>query len=146
MPRGNSAAALQLVSPSGEEKEPPPGDPTLTREALAGWKEGQRKCRTWKRHRWGPYTVFEHKMRGTKNLRYEVVERCTLCGNRRTADFVQTSYGLRMVDRWKMDYRDGYLLPKGAQRIGEELHDELVAQDILSRKVIEVLDDEEDDQ
>jgi hypothetical protein len=123
------------------------GDPTLTREAFSQWREGQRRCRARKRHNWGPYTVYEHKVPGSRSaVRYEVVEQCSHCRNRRRADFVTTQYGLRQVDRWAPEYREGYLLPKGAMAIDDDLRDELVASDILSRKIIEVLDDDGEDE
>lgn len=135
MARGNSAA-LKLVS---EEpvKEQPPGDSDLTRETMAAWKEGQKRCRARGRHNWGPGPVYDH---GTW---YDVVEQCTHCRNRRSAPYVVTARGLRKAETWKPDYRDGYLLPRGAARIDDDLKDELVAGDILGRKIIEVLDDED---
>jgi hypothetical protein len=64
---------------------PPPlevrGDPTLTEEAVASWNAGQRKCRARGRHRWDPYTVWEH------HTYYDVVERCSSCKIRRSADY-----------------------------------------------------------
>jgi hypothetical protein len=120
------------------ETEPLPGDLDLTREAMAGWREGQRTCRARKRHNWGPYTVWEHRRF------YEVVEQCSHCRNRRSAEFVKTAWGIRKATPWKPIYRDGYLLPNGAQRITEDLHDELTAMDILNRRIVEVADDEED--
>lgn len=113
------------------------GDPTLTLEAMSGWSKGQRVCRSRKRHNWLPFTVWEHK------TWLDVVERCSQCLNRRHAPFVFTERGLRKVDNWKPDYRDGYLLPKGAQRLDEDMQDELTAADILSRRRVEVLDDED---
>jgi hypothetical protein len=56
------------------------------------------------------------------------------------ADFVPTAFGIRKATPWKPDYRDGYLLPKGAARIDDDMHDELTAADILSRKIVEVPD------
>lgn len=138
-----SAALKKDPAPKPEARtlhvvdDTPPGDPSLTQEAMAGWKPGQRTCRARKRHNWGPYTVWEHR------TFYDVVEQCSHCRNRRHADFVKTARGLRKASPWKPDYRDGYLLPKGAMRIDEDLHDELTASDILSRKIVEVLDDEE---
>lgn len=102
------------------------------------WKEGQRRCRGRKRHNWGPGTVYEHR------TYLEVVEQCGHCRNRRTADFARTAHGVRKVTDWKPIYRDGYLLPKGAMRIDEDLQDELTADDILSRRIVEVLDDNDD--
>ena len=131
-----AAKALRLVDPGPAEELP--GDPSLTRETMSAWKEGQRRCRARKRHNWGPYTVYEHRSY------YEVVEQCSHCRNRRSAEFVKTTYGIRKATQWRQDYRDGYLLPRGAMRIDEDLHDELTATDILSRKMVEVLDDEED--
>lgn len=128
-------AALKLVP---EEEPEPQGDRDLTRETMASWKQGQRTCRARKRHNWGPYTVYEHREW------YDVVEQCSHCRNRRSAPFVKTKYGLRKAARWKADYRDGYLLPKGAQRLDEEFHDELWASDILSRRIVEVPDEDEE--
>lgn len=133
MARGSTALKLVNVP-----DEPPRGDTSLTREAMSGWSAGQRKCRARKRHNWGPYTVWEHR-----NY-YDVVERCSHCNNRRQADFVRTAHGIRQQTKWKPDYRGNYLLPKGAARLDEDLHDELMAADILSRKIVEVTDDEED--
>lgn len=130
------ASALALVST--EPSAPPPGDLDLTRETMASWRAGQRTCRARKRHNWGPFTVYEYRHH------YEVVEQCSHCRNRRKADFVKTANGLRKADKWKPDYRDGYLLPKGAARIDDDLHDELTASDILSRKIVEVPDEDED--
>lgn len=130
MPRN---LALKLVNVDEE----PPGDAMLTREAMAEWKEGQRRCRARGRHNWGPFTVYAH---GTW---YDVVEQCSHCRNRRSADFVVTERGLRKATKWKADYRDGYLLPKGAQRLDEGMHDELWAADILSRKQVAVKDEDD---
>lgn len=123
--------ALQLVS-----VEEPTGDIELTREAMAGWKEGQKRCRARKRHNWGPFTVYAH------GAWYDVVEQCSHCRNRRSADFVRTPHGLRKATKWKADYREGYLLPKGAVplRYDDDLMDELTESDILSRKVVAVDD------
>lgn len=123
-----------------EEPDTPPGNLSLTQEAIASWKEGQRRCRARGRHNWGPYTVFEHR------TWYDVVEQCTHCRNRRSAPFTKTARGLRKAEKWKPDYRDGYLLPKGAMplRFDEDLKDELTAGDILSRRIVEVLDDDDE--
>lgn len=118
-----------------EVEEGPKGDPTLTLQAVSGWKDGQRRCRARKRHNWGPFAVWEHL-----NF-YDVVEQCSHCRNRRAADFNKRG---RQLTRWKADYRDGYLLPRGAQRIDEDLHDELMLSDILSRRIVEVTDEDED--
>lgn len=131
-----TAAPLHVVKE--RESEPPTGDPDLTREAMALWKEGQRRCRARGRHNWGPHAVYEHRNH------YEVVERCGHCRNRRTADFAKTTYGLRKVTDWKAVYLDGYLLPRGAMRVVEDIQDELVAADILSRRIIEVPDEDDD--
>lgn len=128
-PRRKLAAVKEV------EVEQPKGDPTLTLEAMAGWTEGQKRCRARTRHNWLPFNVYAHA------TYYDVVERCSHCLNRRSADFVETARGMRQVDKWKPDYRDGYLLPKGAQRIDDDLKDELVASDILSRKQTKVEDD-----
>lgn len=101
---------------------------------MASWKQGQRTCRARKRHNWGPYSVWEHRSF------YEVVEQCGHCRNRRVANFSKSG---RKLDKWKADYRDGYLLPKGAARLDEDLHDELMLGDILSRKIVEVSDDDD---
>lgn len=140
--RGSTAAArtrktepsprLRLVDETSLDEIP--GDLDLTRETMSGWKEGQRRCRARKRHNWGPYTVWEH------TGFYEVVEQCSHCRNRRTADFSKTG---RKLSGWKPQYREGYLLPHGAMRIVEDLHDELVLGDILTRKIVEVADDDD---
>lgn len=131
-----AARALALVD-SDDRKETPKGDSSLTRQTMADWREGQRRCRARRRHMWMPYTVFQHKHH------YEVVERCSSCLNRRHADFIVSPFGLRNADGWHLDYRDGYLMPHGAMRIDDDIRDELVAGDILSRKIIEVPDDDE---
>lgn len=125
------ARALRAVA---EQVEPPRGDTSLTLETMSQWKEGQRRCRARKRHNWGPFTVYEYRNH------YEVVEQCTHCRNRRVADFAKTG---RKIDKWKPDYRDGYLLPRGAARIDDDLHDELMLGDILSRRIVEVPNEEE---
>jgi len=135
---GRQSAALNLVREE-PERETPPGDPTLTRETMSTWREGQRKCRARKRHNWGPFAVYEHRSY------FEVVEQCSHCRNRRSVEFVRTAFGVRKNGNWKQDYRDGYLLPKGAMRIDEDLHDELMFADILSRKIIEVPDNEDEE-
>lgn len=71
---------------------------------------------------------------------YEVIEQCSHCRNRRSAEFVATNYGLRKTTKWKPVYKDGYLLPKGAMAITEDIQDELVAADIFSRRIVEVDD------
>lgn len=126
------AAALRVVE---QERERPRGDESLTVEAMSSWSEGQRRCRARGRHHWGPYTVYEHRDH------YEVLERCTHCKNRRSADFAKTG---RKLSDWQPDYRDNYLLPRGAARIEEELKDELVLGDILSRRIVEAVDDDDD--
>lgn len=131
-----STSALKVVNAPSETSEKPQGDPRLTQEAFSSWNAGQRKCRGRKRHNWGPHIVWEH------HNHYDVVERCTHCKNRRSADFNKSG---RQLNKWKPDYRDGYLLPKGAARIDEDLHDELVLSDILSRKIVEATDDEDED-
>jgi hypothetical protein len=127
-----NSAALRVVQ---AELEEPTGDISLTREAMSGWREGQRRCRARKRHNWGPHTVLEYR------YHYEVVEQCTHCRNRRKADFSKTG---RKLTAWKADYREGYLLPKGAQRIVDELQDELWLGDILSRRIVEAPDPEDE--
>lgn len=126
--------ALALVRDVVEEALPP-GNPELTREAVAGWKTGQRRCRARKRHNWNPFTVYEHRNH------FDVVEQCSHCRNRRHADFSKQG---RKLTAWKADYRDGYLLPKGAMRLDDDIKDELWLEDILSRRIVEALDDEED--
>lgn len=135
----SAARKLRVVDDVDEQAATPVGDESLTEEAIAGWSAGQRRCRGRKRHNWGPFTVYEHR------TYYDVVEQCSHCRNRRSADFIKTSRGLRKATKWQPDYRNGYLLPKGAARIDENLQDELVASDILSRKIIEVTDDEDDE-
>lgn len=119
-----------------EAAEAPAGDESLTREAMALWKEGQRRCRARKRHNWGPYTVWEYRNH------YEVVEVCSHCRNKRSADFAKTG---RKLTPWKAVYREGYLLPRGAMRIVEDLHDELWLGDILSRRIVEAPDPAEEE-
>jgi hypothetical protein len=126
------ASALRVVSNQAKEVY---GDASLTDQAVQSWSAGQRRCRARKRHNWGPHFVREHR------TYYEVIERCTHCSNRRTADFAKTG---RKISKWSPAYRDGYLLPKGAAPIDEDLHDVLVLSDILSRRIVEVLDDEDD--
>lgn len=132
MARGSALRVVQ--DPDVYERH---GDESLTREAIESWREGQRRCRARKRHNWGPFTVYEHKHH------YEVIEQCSHCRNRRTADF--NKQGRKLTD-WSPEYRDGYLLPKGATplRAAEELQDELVLGDILSRRIVEALDDDDD--
>jgi hypothetical protein len=131
MARGS--AALKLIQEAPEHL----GDYSLTQEAVASWTAGQRKCRARGRHNWGPYTVYEHP------TWLDVVEVCSHCRNRRHAPYVETTHGVRKTDKWKPDYRDGYLLPKGAARLDEDIIDELTADDIRSRKRV-VVSDEED--
>lgn len=101
---------------------------------MSEWTPGQKRCRGRKRHNWIAGTVFEHADY------WDVVEQCSHCRNRRRADFVPTTHGMRQVTKWKPDYRQNYLLPKGAMRITEDLQDELVAADIMSRKIVPVDD------
>lgn len=129
MARGS--AALKIV----EQPQSPLGDDSLTQEAVQGWTAGQRRCRARKRHNWGPYTVWEYA------TFYDVVEQCSHCRNRRHAPFSKTG---RKIDKWKPDYRDGYLLPKGAAPIDEDTHDHLVLLDITSRKISRAKDDDYD--
>jgi hypothetical protein len=121
-----------------EEPQDLPGDIEKTRETMSLWREGQRRCRARGRHNWSPFTVYEHR------TFYEVVEQCSHCRNRRSADFTKTARGLRKATKWQMDYRDGYLLPHGSMRLTEDLHDELWASDILSRRIVEVPDEDEE--
>jgi len=129
-----SATRLTLVDES--QRPPRTGDESLTEEAINGWSPGQRRCRARKRHNWGPHTVWEH------GSYYDVVERCPHCKNRRHADFSKRG---RQLTKWKPDYRKDYLLPKGAAPMNEDFRDDLVLQDILSRKIVEVTDDEDND-
>ena len=132
--QSSKARSLKVVT----EDDQPKGDASLTQEAMASWREGQRRCRARKRHNWGPYTVWEYRNH------YLVVEQCSHCRNRRSAEFVKTAFGLRKATDWQPEYREGYLLPRGAMRITEDLHDELTAADILSRKILEAPDYEDD--
>lgn len=109
------------------------GDVSKTQEAMREWTAGQRKCRARKRHNWIAFTVWEYP------TIYDVVERCSHCGNRRHADHNKRG---RRLEKWKPDYRNGYLLPKGAAPIDEDMHDELVLEDILSRKIVKAADAE----
>jgi hypothetical protein len=68
----------------------------------------------------------------------DVVEVCSHCRNRRHADFSLTG---RKLTKWKPDYRDGYLLPKGAAPIDEDQQDALVLADLRSRKIVKVAED-----
>lgn len=130
MARGN---ALRVVQDEIEELR---GDVDLTREAMSVWREGQRRCRARRRHNWGPFTVFEHRHH------YEVVEQCSHCRNRRSADFNKQG---RKLTKWAPEYREGYLLPKGATPLRQldDFQDELVLGDILTRRIVEVLDDDD---
>lgn len=131
----SAARKLQAVSLVPPEPVEIRGDRTLTEQAIAEWNAGQRKCRARGRHRWDPYTVWEHA------TYYDVVERCSSCKIRRAADFNKRG---RRQTKWKPDYRDSnYLLPRGAARIDEDLRDELVLGDILSRRIVEVTDEED---
>lgn len=142
------ASAARALKSVPDHPQEPVGDADLTRQTMAEWKEGQRRCRARKRHNWGPHIVWERSTgRGrSRTTTYEVVEICSHCRNKRTADFVLTARGLRKVGRWEPIYRDGYLLPRGAMRIDEDMHDELTASDILSRKVVEVPNEDDDDE
>lgn len=121
-----------------DEEKALPGDRDLTLETMSQWNQGQKRCRARGRHNWSPLTVWEHR------TFYEVMEQCSHCKNRRVADFVKTTYGIRRETPWKPVYRDGYLLPKGAMRVDDDLHDELTASDILSRKIVEVADEDDE--
>jgi hypothetical protein len=127
--------ALRVV----QAPEPVHGDGELTREAASEWTPGQRKCRARGRHDWKPFTVYEHR------AYLDVVERCPNCKNRRHATFVRTQWGVRQDSKWKPDYRDNYLLKKGSARVRdlEDLFDSITADDILSRRIVEVKDDDE---
>lgn len=125
------SVALRSVK---DEPEAPSGDPSLTRETMSAWREGQRRCRARKRHNWGPLTVWDYRDH------YEVIEQCSHCRNRRSAEFSKQG---RKLTNWSPDYRDGYLLPKGALRIDDDMHDELMLTDILSRRIVEAADDDE---
>lgn len=129
---------VAVLSPHVVDKEEPRGDRSKTQETVEQWTPGQKRCRARGRHNWGPFTVREHR------TYYDVIERCRDCLNRRHADYIKTQWGLRKSTDWKPDYRDGYLLPKGAARLDEEITDGLVAADILSRRIIEVTDEEEE--
>lgn len=131
-----AARKLAAVPPPQPDPEPvtPARDPDLTREAMASWTKEQRICRARGRHRWGPHTVWEHR------TYYDVVERCR-CGNRRSADFSKTG---RQLTRWLPDYRDGYLLPKGAAPIEPEQKDDLVLADLLGRRIVEAAEDDDE--
>lgn len=133
------AQALRVVNELPDHRDPPTGDVSLTQETIASWSTGQRRCRGRKRHNWNPGMVYEHA------TFFEVTEQCSHCRNRRKAHYVRTTFGLRKEGKWQPDYRDGYLLPKGAQRIDDDLQDELVAADILSRRIIEVPDRDDED-
>lgn len=102
---------------------------------MHSWREGQRRCRARRRHNWGPFTVYEYRDH------YLVVEQCSHCRNRRSADFNKSG---RKLEKWHPEYREGYLLPRGAARIDEDMRDELWLGDILSRKIVEALDEDEE--
>lgn len=105
------------------------------RETVAGWSQGQKRCRGRRFHTWNPLTVIEHPGH------YEVIEQCPHCKNRRTADYVETTWGLRRATKWKTAYKSGYLLTKGS-KITEDIADELVASDILSRRIVKAGEDD----
>lgn len=65
---------------------------------------------------------------------YEVIERCRFCTNRRVRNMNSGGYWL---DRWHIDYRNNYLLPKGAGRIAPALQATLRISEILSRRIEE---------
>lgn len=143
---------MKLVT---HQLEDPPGDPDLTREHVNGLSEGQKRCRTRGTHKW---TRFQDRVYGPDanrpGTRITRVQRCSDCLNRRERDFVvvslgKDSRGLRKLDdKWHLVYVEvkgqPYLLPRGAQRITEDLRELLLAEEFFSAtKGVIYVDDEE---
>lgn len=151
MPR---KAALQLVMTNLEE---PPGDPEITKDHISGMSPGQKLCRTRGHHLW---TKFQDRVHGTDanrpGTRITRIQKCNDCKNRRERDFVvvalgKTSRGLRKLDpKWYLVYVEvkgvPYLLPKGSQRITEELRELLLGEQFFAdttKGVVYVPEDED---
>lgn len=86
-------------------------DPGEVESASAGWTEGQLRCRAYGSHAWEPWTV--HTERGE----YVVTQHCIRCENLREQRLDYRGYP---VTGWKVQYEEGYLLPKGTGRIDSE--------------------------
>lgn len=148
---------MKLVTHALEE---PPGDADLTREAVAGMSKGQKICRTRGHHLWHRK---QDRVYGTDanrpGTRITRIQKCNDCRNLRERDFVvislgKDSRGLRALDdKWHLTYVevmvDGvptpYLLPKGSQRMTEELRELLRAEEFFaSDKGVIYVEDEED--
>lgn len=78
--------------------------------ALVGWSDAQIACRAYQ-HTWRAHTV-QHRP-GV----YTIIQRCSRCYNRRTQDMNEQGYP---VSPWRMEYRDGYLLPSQSGRVGAD--------------------------
>jgi hypothetical protein len=153
------AGALKLVTTALEE---PPGDPDITRKHVADLSPGQKRCRARGHHIW---TKKQDRVYGTDanrpGTRVTRIQKCNDCKNQRERDFVvvslgKNSRGLRKLDdKWHLTYVevkvDGvmvpYLIPKGGQRITEELRELLMGEEFFAdttKGVIYVNDDGED--
>ena len=83
--------------------------PDSVRQATRVWTSEQITCRTYG-HNWTPRTVFH------RPGAYTITQVCGRCGNERYHDMDERGY---VLSRWRMNYRDGYLL-KGMGRIGAD--------------------------
>lgn len=133
-------AALQLVM---ENLEEPPGDPEQTREFVAGLSKGQKICRTRGHHLWAKLQDQVHGTDANRpGTRITRIQRCRDCRNKRERDFMvislgKNSRGLRKLDdKWHLTYVEvngkPYLLPRGAQRITEELRELMLGEEFFA--------------
>jgi len=148
------AGALKLVTTALDD---PPGDPEVTREHVANMTKGQKVCRTRGHHMWHRKQDRVHGTDANRpGTRITRIQKCNDCRNLRERDFVvvslgKDSRGLRALDdKWHLTYVEvngkPYLIPKGGQRMTEELRELLRAEEFFAdtKGIIYVNDEDED--
>ena len=112
-------------------------DPERISEQVSVWTQGQVRCRAYNNHAWSPYTVTEHPRTGV----YSVTQRCSRCRNRRRQTLSAQGY---VLQRWRMVYGQGYLLPKGTGRVDDDGRAVLRLADLSSLTITQEAVDEDD--
>lgn len=104
------------------------------------WNTGQLKCRGKERHDWRGWVVRLHRFQtGTAKNFYEVVERCKDCKNARRREMSTEGFWL---NKWRPTYAQDYLVPPGTGKLDPETKAVLRLDEILSRHVEEVDEDD----
>lgn len=87
-------------------------------EAAKGWTPAQIDCRSLTGHAWRSHTAIRLKTRtGPGQIR--VTQKCLDCDNKRSR-LMNGKTGSWIDGSWSAAYVDGYLMPKGSGRVGED--------------------------